>query len=208
MSVWPSRQARPAVSVTTTPTLRPVRVADAGAQPRGRRRRGPRAAARRGRRSTLEASIPAAARVRPWRVRTIVVGPRRATTRAVSRGERVLAGRPRRTRPSALLTTLLVTTTTSPSARSATASSRADQVVAGVAPRARRRARGPSRSVIAGHQRRSRPRPSRRWRRASVIIRGTARHGEPGRPRPPATWPASTSSTSQPSSTPPSVRAP
>ena len=36
MSVWPSRQARPAVSVTTTPTLRPVRSRRAGAQAAGR----------------------------------------------------------------------------------------------------------------------------------------------------------------------------
>ena len=33
MSVWPSRQARPAVSVTTTPTLRPVRLGERGAEP-------------------------------------------------------------------------------------------------------------------------------------------------------------------------------
>ena len=36
--------------------------------------------------------MPAAARVSPWWVRTMVVGPRRATTRAVSSGSSVLAG--------------------------------------------------------------------------------------------------------------------
>ena len=68
--------------------------------------------------------MPAAARVRPWCVRTIAVGPRRATTRAVSPGS-ASSRVPGRTRPSALLTTLLVTTTTSPSCSSTTARSRA-----------------------------------------------------------------------------------
>ena len=118
MSVWPVRQARPAVSVTTTPTLAPVRSATA--------RRSARAlpSGSSGRSSTLpgatlEASTPAAARVSPSRVRTIVVGPRRATTRAPgsasSASTAAMRSVPGSERPSALLTTLLVTSTTSPS---------------------------------------------------------------------------------------------
>ena len=71
----PRARPGPAVSVTTTPTLRPVRVGDGGAQPRGPKRRGRPGAAPTEPRSTLDSSIPAAAMVRPSRLRTIVVGP-------------------------------------------------------------------------------------------------------------------------------------
>ena len=115
-SVWPVRQARPAVSVSTTATLRPM-----SSCTRSRRARAE-ASGSSGRSTTwpgvtLEASTPAAAITRPRWFSTIEVGPRRATTRTVSSW--IAASRsPGRTRPSALLTTLLVTRTTSPSCRS------------------------------------------------------------------------------------------
>ena len=82
-SVRPLRQARPMVSETIT--------ADVAGRGPGSRRAAARAEASgsagsstRWVLSTLEASMPAAAITKPWWVCTIVVGPRRATTRAVS----------------------------------------------------------------------------------------------------------------------------
>ena len=92
MSVWPSRQARPAVSVTTTRDVAAGALAAGRRAARARRRRGPRAAARRCRASTLEASMPAAAMVRPRRVRTIVVGAAAGDDADGLAGQRVLAG--------------------------------------------------------------------------------------------------------------------
>ena len=64
----------------------------------------------------LEASTPAAASTSPCRVSTILVGPRRATTRTDS-ASMACSRSVRTTRPSALLTILEVTTRMSPSAR-------------------------------------------------------------------------------------------
>ena len=134
MSVWPVRQARPAVSVTTTPTLAPVRSATARRSARALPS-GSSGSSSTLPRATLEASTPAAAMVSPSRVRTIVVGPRRATTRAPgSASSASTAARrsvPASDRPSALLTTLLVTSTTSPSTGESAASDQRRQVVAG-----------------------------------------------------------------------------
>src|SRR3954451_24529658 len=118
-SVCPSRQVRPAVSVTTTATLIPARAARASRSTRADRSGSAGSSTTRPG-STLEASTPAAAMVSPSRFTTIASGPRRATTRRVSRAM-TSSRSPVTTRPSALLTTLLVTQTTSPSA-SATAS--------------------------------------------------------------------------------------
>ena len=166
MSVWPSRQARPAVSVTTTRDVDARTMPDAAAQGARRgvgvlgqqhHRARPRCWRRR---------CPAAAMVRPWRVRTIVVAPRRATTRAVSPGS-ASSRVPGRTRPSALLTTLLVTTTTSPSTRSTSGEEQGGEVVAADGPRGPRRGRGPRGSPprAALDEAYARPGPSRPWRR-------------------------------------------
>ena len=73
--------------------------------------------------------------VSPSRVRTIVVGPRRATTRAPGSASSASTAASRSVpgteRPSALLTTLLVTSTTSPSTGASAATQQRRQVVAG-----------------------------------------------------------------------------
>ena len=99
--------------------------------------------------------------VRPCRVRTIVVGPRRATTRTVSAAIASSRSSPATSRPSDLLTTLLVTTTTSPSDRSTRGSSRSARSSPG------RTSGTPSGAVTemltCRRPARSRRRPSRRW---------------------------------------------
>ena len=145
----------------------------------GPRRRGRRGAGRRGPAATLEASMPAAAMVRPWWVRTIVVGPRRATTRAVSAASAVSRS-PSRTWPSALLTTLLVTATTSPSASVAVPQDQRREVVARARPRRSPPGASDLETARAGHATRSSAAAAiaavASW---SVIIRGTARHAMP-----------------------------
>ena len=90
MSVWPSRQARPAVSVTMTPTLAPVSSCSRGAQ-RARtgvgveRQQHDRAGRRRWRRRCRPR--PSSARAGCARS---TVGPRRATTRSGLLGQRVV----------------------------------------------------------------------------------------------------------------------
>ena len=101
----------------------------------GRRGAGRRGRARRWRRRCRRRPC-----VRPWRVRTIVVGPRRATTRTVSSAS-ASSRVPGRTRPSALLTTLLVTTTMSPSSSVDAREQERRQVVARAHLGRRRRAR-------------------------------------------------------------------
>ena len=128
-SVWPSRHGRPAVSETTTPRRTPVRRCSAS------RSRAALASGSAGSRSTvpgatLELSTPAAASTSPIRVRTIRVGPRRATVRTVSAVITCSRSAAGAVRPSALLTILEVTTRMSPSASgpagsSATAAARA-----------------------------------------------------------------------------------
>ncbi len=71
--------------------------------------------------AVLEPSTPAAASTSPSWVSTIRVSPRLATTRMVSASmARLAVVAATRPRPSALLTTLLVTTTIAPSRRSGT----------------------------------------------------------------------------------------
>ncbi len=202
MSVWPSRQARPAVSVTTTATLRPVRSARAA-----RRRRaewsGSTGSSTSVPTSTLELSTPAAAMVSPCRVRTIRVGPRLATTRTVSDSTASSRSWPATRRPSDLLTTLLVTTTTSPSSSST---------------RGRTRSARSSPGRDLGHPVGRRHRDGHRTRATaaaaiaavaswSVMSSGAAAAASPA-PCRRSRSPASALSTSQPSSTPPSERAP
>jgi hypothetical protein len=120
LSVWPARHGRPIVSVTTTPTLRPVRECSAL---RSRRADSSGSA---GSRTTvpgavLDSSTPAAASTKPCRVCAIVVAPRLATTRAVS-ASMACSREVATTRPSALLTIFDVTTRMSPSRRSPIAS--------------------------------------------------------------------------------------
>ena len=179
----PRARPGPAVSVTTTPTLR------AGAVAAGRRA-APRAEASGSSgssttvpASTLEASMPAAAMVRPWRVRTIVVGPRRATTRTVSPGS--ASSRVPGPDPALGLADHLA------GHHHDVAVGEVDQrqqqrrqVVAGAGPRARRRGRATlepcSSASTSSH---GAPRPSRRWRRGRSSSAG--RRGR--RCRPPVT---------------------
>ena len=116
-SVSPSRQGRPSVSVTMTPTETPViscsRCRSARADASGSRGRSSTCPA-----GALLASIPAAARTSPWCVRTIRVMPLGvslvATTVTVSASSASSRSDSGTTRPSDLLTILLVTTTMSP----------------------------------------------------------------------------------------------
>src|SRR4051812_24205098 len=121
-SVRPSRHARPKVSLTTTATSTPRSSAS-----RCRRSRAEASASSGSSTSaspgTLEASMPAAATTQPCRVSTMRSGPRRATTRTDSASiarwraaSRSSPGSTATSRPSTLEITLLVTTTTSPSA--------------------------------------------------------------------------------------------
>ena len=134
MSVWPVRQARPAVSVTTTPTLAPVRSATA--------RRSARAlpSGSSGRSSTLPRRDVGGVDAGRGQGEP-EPGPHdrgRSTPRhdpgarlgqlGLDRGEAVRAPSER---PSALLTTLLVTSTTSPSTRGQRRNDQCRQVVAG-----------------------------------------------------------------------------
>ena len=203
MSVWPSRQARPAVSVTMTPTVAPVSSCS-----RARRARalasGSRGSSTIEPASTLDASTPAAAIVSPSRVRTISVGPRRATTRTVSSA--IASSRsPERTRPSALLITLLVTTTMSPSPSVVEPGDQRSEVGPG-GDFGKPVGRG---DLEACHDVTSSMAAAAIAAVASrsVIIRGTATHGDPGGlDRRDVVGVGS--STSQPSSTPPADRAP
>ena len=120
MSVWPSRQGRPAVSVTSTPSRSPVRSRRAVQMARAD------ASGSTGSNSTtpsgaLLVSTPAAAMTRPCRFSTMRVTPPgcalAATTRTVSSVIACSRSTARATRPSALDTILLVTTTISPSIR-------------------------------------------------------------------------------------------
>ena len=122
---------------------------------------------------TLDASTPAAAITRPRWFSTIEVGPRRATTRTVS--SRIACSRsPTRTRPSALLTTLLVTSTMSPSWRSSRATT-AGEVGARVhlADAVDRPGLQPCHRTLIGRGRGPRPpcRPSRRGRSSRAAPR-------------------------------------
>ena len=115
VSVWPARQGRPKVSVITTPTFTPARSRSAlrsccadSSGFSGSSTTVPGA--------VFDSSTPAAAITNPCLVCEISIGPRRATTRAVSAAiasSRVIAA----TRPSALLTTFDVTTRMSPSCK-------------------------------------------------------------------------------------------
>ena len=108
MSVWPSRHARPAVSVTTTATRWPVRAVEPGAAADGPRRRGRAAAARRcparcWRRRHRQRPAPARAGCAP-RAAAHAGQPRgRSRRRSRRRGSATT------TRPSALATALLDT---------------------------------------------------------------------------------------------------
>ena len=186
MSVWPLRQARPRGVADDDGDVDAGELAEPLAQPAGRRVGVLAAAARSVPGSVLEASMPAPAITRPWRVRTIAVGPRRATTRSVSAGEPPVLGRRATTRPSALLTTLLVTTTTSPS------SSRPASRPRRARPGRRRRVTSPMPSTAAtwtgrsagGHARPASAKAAAAMAAVaswSVIISGTARQRDPGR---------------------------
>ncbi len=121
--------------------------------------------------------MPAAARVSPCRVRTMLVGPRRATTRSVSPAS-ASSRVPARSRPSALLTTLLVTATTSPSASVHGREQQGHQVVAGahlgdaVGRQHPQLAHGAATRSIAAAA-------IAAVASGDVIIRGTARHATP-----------------------------
>ena len=117
-SVRPSRHGRPIVSVTTTPTVTPWSRCQAARSARAE------ASGSTGRSTTVpagvfDASTPAAAMTKPCAVSTIRVTPRGvwrvATTRTVSAVIASSRSSAATVRPSALLTTLLVTTSTSPS---------------------------------------------------------------------------------------------
>src|SRR3954447_15964871 len=112
-SVCPYRHGRPAVSLTTTATLTRA-VSARSSRSRRALASGSSGSSTTDPGATLDASTPAAAITTPLRVSTMLVCPRRATTRTVSssmaRSLSLLT-----TPPSDLLTTLLVTTRTSPS---------------------------------------------------------------------------------------------
>ena len=121
-SIWPLRQARPMVSVTTTPTVTPSRsrrpVRSAAALPSGSTGSSASSVA-----PTLEPSTPAAACTRPRLFSVISVRPLRASTRTASASISLRRNASRSSgscgagtmRPSHLDSTLLVTTTTSSS---------------------------------------------------------------------------------------------
>ncbi len=154
--------------------------------------------------------MPAAAITKPWWVCTIVVGPRRATTRAVSAASTASRAASRSgpsagtstSRPSAFDTILLVTTSTSPSRSHGAAvvisAARSSPAVTSPMPRT-------GRTLQAVHQ--ATPASSSAEATivavasSSVIHNGTARVVMPG-----TSAPASVVSTSQPSSRPISAR--
>ena len=107
------------MSVTRTPTLRPVRWCSA-LRSRRADSSGSSGSSTTVPGAVLDSSTPAAASTSPCRVCAIVVGPRLATTRTVSASMAWSRGAVT-TRPSALLTILEVTTRMSPSRRSGTA---------------------------------------------------------------------------------------
>ena len=124
MSVWPSRQARPAVSVTTTATLRPVRSATSARSASGR---GVRVDGQQHEGADLDVGVVDAGRGHGQAEPGAHDRGRPAPGHDPDRSRRAIAASrsaPGTSRPSALLTTLLVTTTTSPSARSTRGSSR------------------------------------------------------------------------------------
>ena len=90
-STSPVRQARPNVSVITTPTSSAQGRGRARPGARGRIRPGPPAAAPACPASTFDASTPAFAQTKPCAVSAITRSPRRATTRRVSALDRVRA---------------------------------------------------------------------------------------------------------------------
>lgn len=122
VSVWPLRQARPMVSVTTMPTSTPSsdrnRLRRVAALPSGSTGSKANSAE-----STFEPSTPAAAWMRPIAFSVISVRPLRATTRTASVSMSLRRNVSRASgsvgastiRPSLLESTLLVTTTTSSS---------------------------------------------------------------------------------------------
>jgi hypothetical protein len=114
-STSPSRHGRPNVSVTTTPsrstpsrsTSEPRSVSAEPSGSSGSRLSKPSA--------TLDASTPAFAHTKPWRVSAITRSPRFATTRVVSDAMTASRSAAGASLPSAFDTTFCVTTTTSPS---------------------------------------------------------------------------------------------
>ena len=202
-SVWPSRQVRPAVSVTTTATLAPDRLATAS------RRRRARGVGVLGEQDdvagpTLEASTPAAAIVRPSRLTTIDSGPAAGDHATGLGGDR--GGPVARDHPALGLADDLA--------------GHADDVAVGEVDHGEQEARevvaAPTSPTPSGDQTvitgRSRDQIERRRRHRGGGLgrghqQGTARQESPAS-RDPATSPSSTVSTSQPSSTPPADRAP
>ena len=151
--------------------------------------------------------MPAEAITKPWWVCTIRVGPRLATTRAVSAARTSSRAASRSgpsagtstSRPSALETILLVTTSTSPSRShgAAVGDQRGQVVTLGHVADAEHR------QDLQPHVNSTAARTMAAVAASSVIRSGTARTVTPG-----TTAPASSSATSQPSSRPPSGRPP
>ncbi len=188
-SVCPSRQARPAVSVTTTATLQPgARARSRLAQPRGRgvgvdREREHGAGWACWRRRPRPRPSPA----RGGCARSLVRAAAGDHAVGLAPDDGVLGAR-ETARPSALLTTLLVTTTTSPSWRPSRRAPARAAARRGRRPRPPRRSRRPG-SAAPTRRPRPRHRPTRSSAAAaiaavaswSVISSGTAAARDAGR---------------------------
>ena len=125
-SVTPRRQGRPKVSLTTTATSTPNRWRRASRIRRAERSESTGSSAARPA-STLERSMPALAHTKPCSVSLMIRSPRRRRIRTDSRSTSGLwptSGSMSTSRSSALETTFWVTTTTSPSTRSAASAMR------------------------------------------------------------------------------------